>query len=158
MKGLTNEQVVASRKKYGSNKLPEPKLKKWYEFAIENIFGDKTLILLLALSAYEVFAAVFGLASFSEPIMVILVISLCTYIGVKMALGIQKSTQELRKKTSTRYCDVIRDGKVQTINKDDLVVGDVVCIGTGQEIYADGYIIEGKISVSNAAINGESKE
>lgn len=158
MKGLTNEQVKMSREKYGSNKLPEPKLKKWYEFAIENIFGDKTLMLLLALSAYEIFAAVFGLASFSEPIMVILVISLCTYIGVKMALGIQKSTQELRAKTSTRYCDVIRDGQVQTINKDNLVVGDVVCIGTGQEIYADGYIIDGKISVSNAAINGESKE
>lgn len=158
MKGLTNEQVKMSREKYGSNKLPEPKLKKWYEFAIENIFGDKTLMLLLALSAYEIFAAVFGLASFSEPIMVILVISLCTYIGVKMALGIQKSTQELKAKTSTRYCDVIRDGQVQTINKDNLVVGDVVCIGTGQEIYADGYIIEGKISVSNAAINGESKE
>lgn len=158
MKGLTNEQVKMNREKYGSNKLPEPKLKKWYEFAIENIFGDKTLMLLLALSAYEIFAAVFGLASFSEPIMVILVISLCTYIGVKMALGIQKSTQELRAKTSTRYCDVIRDGQVQTINKDNLVVGDVVCIGTGQEIYADGYIIEGKISVSNAAINGESKE
>jgi Ca2+-transporting ATPase len=158
LKGLTNEQVKMSREKYGSNKLPEPKLKKWYEFAIENIFGDKTLMLLLALSAYEIFAAVFGLASFSEPIMVILVISLCTYIGVKMALGIQKSTQELRAKTSTRYCDVIRDGQVQTINKDNLVVGDVVCIGTGQEIYADGYIIEGKISVSNAAINGESKE
>lgn len=158
MKGLTNEQIKMSREKYGSNKLPEPKLKKWYEFAIENIFGDKTLILLLALSAYKIFAAVFGLASFSEPIMVILVISLCTYIGVKMALGIQKSTQELRAKTSTRYCDVIRDGQVQTINKDNLVVGDVVCIGTGQEIYADGYIIEGKISVSNAAINGESKE
>jgi calcium-translocating P-type ATPase len=158
LKGLTNEQVKMSLEKYGSNKLPEPKLKKWYEFAIENIFGDKTLMLLLALSAYEIFAAVFGLASFSEPIMVILVISLCTYIGVKMALGIQKSTQELRAKTSTRYCDVIRDGQVQTINKDNLVVGDVVCIGTGQEIYADGYIIEGKISVSNAAINGESKE
>lgn len=158
MKGLTNEQVKMSREKYGSNKLPEPKFKKWYEFAIENIFGDKTLMLLLALSAYGIFAAVFGLASFSEPIMVILVISLCTYIGVKMALGIQKSTQELRAKTSTRYCDVIRDGQVQTINKDNLVVGDVVCIGTGQEIYADGYIIEGKISVSNAAINGESKE
>lgn len=158
MKGLTNEQVKMSREKYGSNKLPEPKLKKWYKFAIENIFGDKTLMLLLALSAYEIFAAVFGLASFSEPIMVILVISLCAYIGVKMALGIQKSTQELRAKTSTRYCDVIRDGQVQTINKDNLVVGDVVCIGTGQEIYADGYIIEGKISVSNAAINGESKE
>ena len=53
---------------------------------------------------------------------------------------------------------VIRDGKVQTINKDDLVVGDLVCIGMGQEIFADGYIVSGKVSVNNAAINGETKE
>ena len=64
----------------------------------------------------------------------------------------------MRAKTSVRYCDVIRDGKVQTINKDELVVGDLVCIGMGQEIFADGYLIEGKISVNNAAINGETKE
>ncbi len=64
----------------------------------------------------------------------------------------------MRAKTSVRYCDVIRDGKVQTINKDELVVGDLVCVGMGQEIFADGYLIEGKISVNNAAINGETKE
>lgn len=52
---------------------------------------------------------------------------------------------------------MIRDGKIQTINKDELVVGDIVCMGMGQEIFADGYIIEGKISVNNAAINGETK-
>lgn len=64
----------------------------------------------------------------------------------------------MRAKTSVRYCDVIRDGKVKTINKDELVVGDLVCVGMGQEIFADGYLIEGKISVNNAAINGETKE
>ena len=57
-----------------------------------------------------------------------------------------------------RYCDVIRNGKLQTINKNDLVVGDLTIIRTGQEIFADGYIVEGKISVNNAAINGETKE
>lgn len=44
MKGLTNEQVKMSREKYGSNKLPEPKLKKWYEFAIEALTEKITLI------------------------------------------------------------------------------------------------------------------
>ena len=39
-----------------------------------------------------------------------------------------------------------------------MVVGDLVCVGMGQEIFADGYLIEGKISVNNAAINGETKE
>ena len=38
------------------------------------------------------------------------------------------------------------------------MVGDVVCLGMGQEIFADGYIIDGKVSVNNAAINGETKE
>lgn len=47
---------------------------------------------------------------------------------------------------------------MQTINKDDLVVGDLVLLRTGQEIFADGFIVDGEISVNNAAINGETKE
>lgn len=39
-----------------------------------------------------------------------------------------------------------------------MVVGDLVCVGMGQEIFADGYLVDGKISVNNAAINGETKE
>lgn len=61
-------------------------------------------------------------------------------------------------RTSIRHCNVIRNGVVKSINTNDLVVGDVVCIQMGQEIFADGYLVEGKISVNNAAINGESKE
>ena len=94
----------------------------------------------------------------SDPIMILVVLAIVTCIAVKTGLGVQKSAAELRAKTSVRYCDVIRDGKVQTINKDELVVGDLVCVGMGQEIFADGYLIEGKISVNNAAINGETKE
>ena len=90
--------------------------------------------------------------------MILVVLAIVTCIAVKTGLGVQKSAAELRAKTSVRYCDVIRDGKVQTINKDELVVGDLVCVGMGQEIFADGYLIEGKISVNNAAINGETKE
>ncbi|MDU2210824.1 MAG: HAD-IC family P-type ATPase, partial [Eubacterium sp.] len=90
--------------------------------------------------------------------MILVVLAIVTCIAVKTGLGVQKSAAELRAKTSVRYCDVIRDGKVQTINKDELVVGDIVCVGMGQEIFADGYLIEGKISVNNAAINGETKE
>lgn len=94
----------------------------------------------------------------SDPIMILVVLAIVTCIAVKTGLGVQKSAAELRAKTSVRYCDVIRDGKVQTINKDELVVGDLGCVGMGQEIFADGYLIEGKISVNNAAINGETKE
>ena len=96
--------------------------------------------------------------SLSEPVMIIVVLAIVTEIAVKTGLGIQKSAAELRAKTAVRYCDVVRDGSVQTINKDDLVVGDLVLLRTGQEIFADGFIVEGEISVNNAAINGETKE
>jgi calcium-translocating P-type ATPase len=157
LKGLTNEQVKMSREKYGSNKLPEPKLKKWYEFAIEAL-TEKITLILITIAVLQLVLGFMGVMDMTDPIMILIVLGIVTAIAVKTGLGVQKSAAELRAKTSTRYCSVIRDGKVQTINKNDLVVGDVVCIESGQEIFADGYIVEGKVSVSNAAINGESKE
>lgn len=157
MKGLTSSEVLKSREQFGSNKLPEPKLKKWHEFAKDALSENITLIL-IAIAAVQLVLAFMGVMEFSEPIMIMVVLGIVTAIAVKTGLGVQKSASELRAKTSVRYCDVIRDGKLQTINKDEIVVGDLVCLGMGQEIFADGYIIEGKISVNNAAINGESKE
>ena len=157
MKGLTTQEVLESRQKYGSNKLPEPKMKKWYDFAKEAL-SEKITLILIAIATVQLLLAFMGVMEFSEPIMIMVVLGIVTSIAVKTGLGVQKSAAELRAKTATRYCDVIRDGKVVTINKDDIVVGDLVKVGMGQEIFADGYIVDGKISVSNAAINGESKE
>lgn len=157
MNGLTNNEVLKSREKYGSNKLPEPRLKKWHDFAKEAL-SEKITLILIAIAVVQLVLAFMGVMEFSEPIMIMVVLGIVTGIAVKTGLGVQKSAVELRAKTSVRYCDVIRNGKVETINKDDIVVGDLVCLGMGQEIFADGYIVEGKISVNNAAINGESKE
>ena len=157
MNGLSSKEVLESRKLYGSNKLPEPEMKKWYDFAKEAL-SEKITMILIAIPVLQLFLGFMGVMELSDPIMLLVVLAIVTGIAVKTGLGVQKSAAELRAKTAVRYCDVIRDGKVQTINKDELVVGDIVCIGMGQEIFADGYIIEGKISVNNAAINGETKE
>ena len=157
MNGLSSKEVLKSRELHGSNKLPEPKLDKWYDFAKEAL-SEKITMILIAIAVLQLFLGVMGVMDLSDPIMILVVLAIVTCIAVKTGLGVQKSAAELRAKTSVRYCDVIRDGKVQTINKDELVVGDLVCIGMGQEIFADGYLIEGKISVNNAAINGETKE
>lgn len=155
--GLSNEQVEESRKLHGSNKLPEPELKKWYHFAKEALTEPITMILII-IALFQLVLGAMGVMSLSEPVMIIVVLAIVTEIAVKTGLGIQKSAAELRAKTAVRYCDVVRDGSVQTINKDDLVVGDLVLLRTGQEIFADGFIVEGEISVNNAAINGETKE
>lgn len=157
MNGLSSKEVLESRELHGSNKLPEPKLDKWYDFAKEAL-SEKITMILIAIAVLQLFLGVMGVMDLSDPIMILVVLAIVTCIAVKTGLGVQKSAAELRAKTSVRYCDVIRDGKVQTINKDELVVGDLVCVGMGQEIFADGYLIEGKISVNNAAINGETKE
>lgn len=157
MNGLSSKEVLKSRELHGSNKLPEPKLNKWYDFAKEAL-TEKITMILIAIAVLQLFLGIFGVMDLSDPIMILVVLAIVTCIAVKTGLGVQKSAAELRAKTSVRYCDVIRDGKVQTINKDELVVGDVVCVGMGQEIFADGYLIDGKISVNNAAINGETKE
>ena len=157
MNGLSSKEVLKSRELHGSNKLPEPKLDKWYDFAKEAL-SEKITMILIAIAVLQLFLGVMGVMDLSDPIMILVVLAIVTCIAVKTGLGVQKSAAELRAKTSVRYCDVIRNGKVQTINKDELVVGDLVCVGMGQEIFADGYLIEGKISVNNAAINGETKE
>lgn len=157
MNGLSSSEVLRSREMHGSNKLPEPRMKKWYDFAKEAL-SEKITMILIAIAVLQLFLGFMGVMELSDPIMILVVLAIVTVIAVKTGLGVQKSAAELRAKTLVRYCDVIRDGKVQTINKDELVVGDLVCVGMGQEIFADGYIVDGKISVNNAAINGETKE
>lgn len=115
-------------------------------------------MILIIIALFQLVLGAMEVMSLSEPVMIIVVLAIVTGIAIKTGLGVQKSAAELRAKTAVRYCDVVRDGSVQTINKDDLVVGDLVLLRTGQEIFADGFIVDGEISVNNAAINGETKE
>lgn len=155
--GLTNEQVTESRAKFGSNKLPEKKLKTALDFFKET-FEDRLNQILIAMMVVFTVLAVSGQGSFSEPLGIFVVLLAIAVISTRTGLKSQKSTKELKDRTSVHYCNVLRDGEIQHINTDDLVVGDVVCIESGEAIYADGFLVEGKISVDNSVLNGESKE
>ena len=157
LNGLSEKEVIASREIHGSNKLPEPEMKHWWNFVLDAL-EDSSLRILIFIAVMQFVMCALGVMDLSEPLPIIAVLTIATSIGVKTNMGIQKSMAELRKRTETRFCDVVRSGRIQTINKNDLVVGDVVFLRSGQEIFADGYIVEGEITVSNAAINGESKD
>ena len=96
--------------------------------------------------------AVFGQGSYSEPIGVAVVLLAIAFIGMNTGLKSQKSAKELKDRTSVHYCNVIRDGKVEHINSNDLVVGDLVIIQSGEAIYADGYLVEGNVKVDNSVL------
>lgn len=156
-KGLSTYEVTNSRNLHGNNKLPEPALKSWFDFARESL-NDSIIRVLIAITGVYIVLAALGVMDWAEPMVILLVLAIVTAIGVKTGLGVQKASEDLRKRSSERFCRVCRDGKIVTINKDDIVVGDLVYLEAGQEVYADGYIVEGKVSVNNAAINGETKE
>lgn len=155
MTGLTSSEVVKSREKYGGNRLPEKKLKTGFQFFMET-FEDRLNQILLGMMVIFTILAVCGQGSLSEPIGVAVVLLAIAFIGMNTGLKSQKSTKELKDKTSVHYCNVIRDDKIEHINTDDLVVGDLVIIQSGEGIYADGYLIEGNLKVDNSVLNGES--
>lgn len=153
--GLTSSQVTKNREKYGSNKLPEKKLKTGFQFFMET-FEDHLNQILLAMIIVFTAIAVLGQGSYSEPIGVAVVLLAIAFLGMNTNLKSQKSAKELKDRTSIHYCNVIRDGKVEHINANDLVVGDLVIIQSGEGIYADGYLVEGSVKVDNSVLNGES--
>lgn len=157
MKGLTSKQVLDSRVTYGSNKLPEKKLKTGWDFFKET-FEDRLNQILIAMMVVFTVLAVSGQGSFSEPLGIFVVLLAIAIINTRTGLKSQKSAKELKDKTSVHFCNVLRDGQIQHINTDDIVVGDVIHIESGEAIYADGYLVDGKISVDNSVLNGESKE
>lgn len=156
MYGLKSSEVEKQREKYGSNKLPEKKLKTGFQFFMET-FEDRLNQILLAMMIVFTVLAVFGQGSYSEPIGVAVVLLAIAFIGMSTGLKSQKSTKELKDRTSVHYCNVIRNGKIEHINTNDLVVGDLVIIQSGEAIHADGYLVEGNVKVDNSVLNGESE-
>ena len=112
-------------------------------------FEDRLNQILLGMMVVFAALAVFGQGSYSEPIGVGVVLLAIAFIGMKTGMKSQKSAKELKDRTSIRFCNVIRDGKVEHINTDDVVVGDLVIIQSGEAIPADGYLVEGYLKVDN---------
>ncbi len=89
MNGLSSKEVLKSRELHGSNKLPEPKLDKWYDFAKEAL-SEKITMILIAIAVLQLFLGVMGVMDLSDPIMILVVLAIVTCIAVKTGLGVQK--------------------------------------------------------------------
>ncbi|MGI6681097.1 MAG: cation-translocating P-type ATPase [Bdellovibrionota bacterium] len=155
--GLSSKEVIDSRNKHGSNKLPEERQKTAFDFLKETFENKLNMLLLIMTIAFIVLAAI-GYASIIEPIGIGVVIVAITLINIHTGLKSQKNAKILKDKASVRFCNVLRDGGIQRINANDVVVGDVILLQTGEAIQADGFLIDGRIKVDNSVLNGESKE
>lgn len=156
MNGLTNKEVVQSRNKYGSNTLTKVKKKNLFSLILESL-GDPIIKILIIVLVFKIIF-LFKNNDWFETIGILIAIILASTIGSFAEYGSEEAFNRLEEEASKKKCTVLRNGKLETISVTDVVVGDIVLLASGNSIPADGYIIDGKITVNEASINGETKD
>ena len=154
-KGLTAAEVVASRQKYGSNILTPPPRDPWWKLWLEKF--DDPVIRILLIAAF--IAIIVGVAhgEYAEGIGIILAILLATTLAFLNEYKANKEFDILNQVNDDVPVKVIRDANITTVPKKDIVVGDVVLVELGEEIPADGRILEAMtLNVNEACLTGES--
>lgn len=155
--GLTDEEVSKSRESNGSNKIIEAEPETFWD-KFKDAFGDPMIKLLLAIAGIMLVMAFMGYAEFGELIGIAISVLLVTGISAKTEIASDNEYRKLKDSTKKDVCKVYRNSKVVEIEVDELVVGDMVILQSGDKIHADGYLYKGDLRVDNSALNGEAEE
>lgn len=162
-KGLTSQEVEDSRRKYGTNILTPPKKTSlWIQF-LEKFEDPIIRILLFAWVLAMIISAIHcwgpdqkGLEAFIEPVGIFFAIMLASTIGFFFEAKAAKAFEVLNQVNDDIPVTVVRDGHVTETTRADIVVGDIVMLGTGDEIPADGILLESvSLQVNESTLTGE---
>lgn len=160
--GLTAREVAQSRSKYGENVLTPPaKAPLWLQFLDK--FRDPLIIILLIagalsilISCYEYFGLGDGPTVFFEPVGIFVAIMLATGLSFYFEYQADKEFAILNKVNDDEPVEVIRDSNTTQIPRREVVVGDIVIVNTGEEIPADGELMESTLlNVDESTLTGE---
>ena len=154
--GLTNEEVVKSRKEFGSNTYTKIKRKSFFKLVLETFSDPIIKILLIVLLIKIVF--LFRDFDYFETIGILIAILSSSIISAISEYGSDSAFENLENETNNINVKVIRNNNVELIDSKDVVKGDIIVLSSGDKIVADGRIIEGLLYVDESSINGESKE
>jgi len=150
IKGLTNEQVLEARKNYGYNRLDYKKENGFFD-AIKSLVKEPMVILLLVASSVYFISGNTGDGIFLASA-IVLVATISLYQDSRSRNALEKL-----KDFTQPWCKVIRNGIVEEIKSEDLVVEDSLMVEEGTSIAADGIIIHSNdFSVNESILTGES--
>lgn len=154
--GLTDNEVIESRKKFGANVINSSKKNSFIKQYIATLGDPIIRILLIALGIKTVFL----IQSFDwyETVGIVIAIFLASFISTVSEYGSEKAFEKLQEESSKIKCRVKRNNKIEEVDIEEVVVGDIVLLESGDRIPADGEIIEGEISVDESSLTGETKE
>lgn len=148
--GLTDGNVLTSRQKNGTNNLPPPKLPSAWQVFLSQFKSPLVLILFIAS------AVAFFLNEIRDGVVILSVVLLNAFIGYRQEEQSDSAVQKLLQ-LSTTAAHVIRNGQERELPIEQIVVGDVIVLDTGDKIPADGRWIEAaNIRVDEASLTGEA--
>ena len=154
-KGLNQNQVEESAKKYGLNELQEKKKDSLLKKFIAQFKDFSIIVLIIAAIVSGIVGVVEG-EGITDTIIILIVVFLNAIIGIIQESKAEKSLEAL-KKLSSHAAKVIRNGKEQVIPARELVLGDLVVIETGDYVAADLRIIEAiNLKSQESSLTGES--
>ena len=154
--GLNNEEVLKSRKEYGSNKITDKKQDGFIKLLIESLGDPIIKILLIALAIKVVF--LFQDFDWFETLGIVIAIFLASFISSISEYGSEQAFKRLEQEAIKSLVRVIRNNNIEEIPIDDVVKNDIVLLSSGDKVPADGILIEGEIDVDESVLNGETKE
>ncbi len=160
--GLTDEQVIASRREHGDNVLTQPLREPLWKQFLEKFKDPLIKILLFALvlsvglSLYEYYGLHAGVSVLFEPTGIFIAIVLATLVGFLVEVNANKKFRLLNQSDDHVKVKVMRSGHVTQVPRCDIVMGDIVILETGEKVPADGTIIDSlNLTVDESSFTGE---
>lgn len=165
MRGLTDSQVSESKSKYGTNELAKKEAESLWSMFI-GAFDDiwikvlcAALVLKIVLAVLGVFVpALSGGNDVVEIVSIVLAIALATGFSTLSEYRNTSRSEALQEEYNKTYAKIVRNGKLVNILTSEIVKGDTILVQAGDKVPVDGLIFEGNIKVSQAALNGESRD
>lgn len=156
IKGLTSAQVEISRHEHGANTLKKEKSKSFFGKLIENLCDPIIKILLLAVLAEVILTL--GRCNWYEVGGILLAVVIAAGVSTVSECGSERAFAAMQREAEEGRVRVLRDGSLCEAMTSDIVVGDVVLLSAGERVPADAELLEGRITVDQSALNGESRE
>lgn len=165
IKGLTDSEVSKSRQENGTNELAKKEQESLWSMFI-GAFDDiwikvlcAALILKIVLAVVGAFVpALVGENDIVEIISIILAIGLATGFSTLSEYRNSSRSEALQEEYNKTYAKIVRNGKLINILTSEIVKGDTILIQAGDKVPVDGLLFEGAVKVSQAALNGESRD